>query len=145
VWALSPENNLEGAIHRLKAREGCLPEAIHLLPNGGSHSRSIPPIVAGSVGEWLSEHRDIDYLVWTGLTSNWNEPGNPGKKYGHFSTEVAMKYLLTDLSPVTAGRAKAEEYVRKAPPWVDTEVRRRAIAEGWSTIPLPANCEIVEP
>lgn len=143
VWALSPKTDLESAIYRLKTREGCPLEKIHALPDAGVHSKAVPPSIEELVKEWLRGHPEFDHVIWTGLESNWNIHDGPGAKYGPFSAEAGMEYLLTELRPESEGRKKAEEYIRRAPSWIDTNLRRKAITKGWIPLPLPKDCEIV--
>ena len=145
VWALSPESTLREARLLLSQREGCSIEKIPALTTSGAEVSGPPHSAVKLVGEWLADQRSLDAVIWTGLSSNWDEPGKPGERYGPFSAEAAMRYLIGDERLCADGRRLAEEYIRHAPPWIDTAVRRRAEEWGWTQLPLPPSCLILEP
>lgn len=61
-----------------------------------------------------------DAVVWTALTSNFSE-----KRGEPYSTEAALRYFN---GLEAEAKARAVEYVVKAPPEVDTPFRRLAVA-----------------
>ncbi|MBI3742879.1 MAG: hypothetical protein HY261_01135 [Chloroflexi bacterium] len=67
--------------------------------------------------------KKIDSVVWTALTSNFRECGRPA-----FSVAAAIAYLQ-NLDP--AGKAKAAEYVWRAPSFVKTDLRVALEKEPW--------------
>jgi hypothetical protein len=77
------------------------------------------------VAAWASRH-SLDVVVWTDLPSNFEaECGKP------FSVENAILYLKT-LSP--EAKAKATEYVWRAPEFVRTPLRRALQQEPWFSV-----------
>ncbi len=85
--------------------------------DGRSYGRC-PPEVAEAVGKWLRERKGyVDAAVWTGLASNWRK-----KRCQEFSAAHVLEYLE---ELCRAGRSRrAEEYIRKAPRQIRTEVRQ---------------------
>ena len=65
----------------------------------------------------------VDVVVWTDLPSNFEK-----EKGKAFSVDKACKHLQ-GLSP--EGKAKAAEYVWRAPDFVQTPLRQRLQQEPW--------------
>jgi hypothetical protein len=76
----------------------------------------------GSILAWAKE-RKLDAVVWTALTSNFEKEAKKP-----FSIDAVAAYVKT-LSP--AGKAKAAEYVWRAPEFVQTAVRLALQQEPW--------------
>jgi len=79
-----------------------------------------------SVRRWASENK-MDVVVWTDLASNFEEES---KIIGNkpFSMEAALSYVQA-LSPEE--KAKAAEYVWRAPAFIDTPLRRALQSQPW--------------
>ena len=128
-WAFSDFYTLEEARDNLQEREGTSKLNIHYLDAAGRIAPGIPTPVLDRVREWLGARREVEAVVWTGLTTNWLE------QRGHeFTTEDAVRYLKQlelepDRSLVVHDRAR--EYVRNAPKLIQTVVRRAMQREGW--------------
>ena len=74
------------------------------------------------IGIWAKEQK-LDVVVWTALPSNFDEKvGQP------FSIPCAIAYLK-GLPP--EGRAKAAEYIWRAPEFVRTPLRTAIEREPW--------------
>jgi len=113
--AVSGRANTEQAIEDLRVREGTSPNHIGFvnLPKGDKRSRI--PEVGTAVEDWAAANR-YDAAIWTDLPPNFEE--RTGKT---FSVEQAILYLNGVPASV---RKRALEYIEKAPPEVDTPVRR---------------------
>lgn len=131
-WALSEFDNLDDACRNLREREGSKSKDIHRLTAEGPAAAHIPVIVKESVRNWLAAKRDIDAAIWTGLTTNW--PKKPG-----FTPEDAIRYLKelkSEKDRATSTYDRAREYVKNAPPLIQTKVRRAMQQEGWQDVNL---------
>lgn len=86
--------------------------------NMGQHSQF--PAQMETIKEWATA-QGIDVVIWTDLGSNFDEAE---KADSEFSVENALEYIkeLKKNDPTTA--ATAHEYIRKAPPEVNTPFRR---------------------
>lgn len=129
-WALSELEELRDARDNVQKREGAKLEDIHYLDQSGHVADGVPPEVARKISEWLDAHEGVQVAIWTGLPSNWRE-----KRGREFSAEDAIRYLeeleaAADRRKVTYDRAR--EYVRNAPPGVETVVRKAMRARGWT-------------
>jgi len=119
AWCLSKRARVDDAVCDLCAREGTTIENI---------GRSVvTPREAGGEPEnpitaW-ARPKNLDSVVWTALKSNFRE-----KREQSFSVPAAVAYLKT-LDP--AGKAKAAEYVWRAPAFVKTDLRSVLQEEPW--------------
>lgn len=117
LWAMMKAADIEAARRDLGSREG-IPkrrwvELVGAWPEDGSEC------ILG-LEEWAEERR-LDAVVWTALGANFHA-GQPlgDQVIGHLRSLVGAR------------RDKAEEYVRRAPRQIDTEVRRRIENDlGW--------------
>jgi hypothetical protein len=120
--ALSNRATLADTISDLMAREGTPRDKIGFvdLRAGAAHSRV--PAVSETLKEW-ARTADLHAVVWTDL-----EPNFPKTLKRPFATSEALAFLE---SRQGESLALAREYVLKAPPEVDTPVRRLARESGW--------------
>jgi hypothetical protein len=119
LWARSRLESLPAARSALAARETGAPlERIHGTTRGGLPLGEPDPRVVALVRPWLEE-RPLDAVIWTGLPpgERWVAGGAEG-----FSEDGALAYAA-GLSG--EARRRAAEYVRRAPPQIDTPLRRR--------------------
>lgn len=120
VYAMSKRQNANDAICDLRSREGTILKRIS--HHFADDSRSDEPAVPKNIETWAKEKK-LDVVVWTGLPSNFqDEVGKP------FSIPEALSYLK-DLPP--EGKAKAAEYIRRAPKFIRTPLRRALEVEPW--------------
>jgi len=126
AWCLSKREKIEDAIADLRCREGTT------NANIGYVSLQQEAVVEGSLGiedslvAWARESK-LNAVVWTALRSNFeSETGQP------FSVDAAVAYVKK-LS--RAGKAKAAEYVWRAPEFVKTPVRSALEQEPWFAEP----------
>ena len=132
-WALSDLTELDAARRNLQEREGCPPGKIHSFPVGDAYE-AISHTVAADIESWLAKHEDIEVVIWTGLTTNWNE-----KFQRKFSPDDAVRYLENldaEREQTRLTYERAREYVRNAPPSIQTEVRTKMREKGWTDAKL---------
>jgi hypothetical protein len=91
---------------------------------GGTEGGSASAATRATIAQWLGQ-QGIDGVVWTALP-----PRTPEGEMAWPTTEE----LLAHLQPLEGrARARAEEYVRRAPPTIRSARRRRFEAElGWT-------------
>jgi hypothetical protein len=134
-WALSGFTALDEARGNLRDRESAKLEDIHYLARNGEAATGIPQEVGERMRDWLAIHGDLEVVTWTGLRSNWRD-----KRRRDFTPADAVSYLKEleaagDQAIATYDRAR--EYIRNAPPDIQTPVRRAMRAQGWQDDELP--------
>ncbi|NDD91347.1 hypothetical protein EBZ37_04610 [bacterium] len=119
-FAQSGSETLNQAIEDLRKREGTSKSMIGVV------SRTIVNAKAGSdsIKAWDVEHK-WDGVIWTGLPSNFEDIKNVP-----FTIENGLTYLR---SLAGEKKAKAREYIDRAPEEVVTPLRRALEKKGWST------------
>jgi hypothetical protein len=122
-WALSSLDNLEAARENLRARECTGRTSIHWATRTDAHD-PVSPIVA-TTQRWLRE-RTVDAAIWTGLA-----PTIDGDVVAN-----AVAYL-SGIGEDDERWRRVREYVVKAPPQIQTRVRRTMQVSGWTDEPLP--------
>jgi hypothetical protein len=121
-YCLSKRTDPQDAVCDLRCREGTTVANIgYLCPNGkqvrSRHSESLE-----TIKQWAKES-NLDFVVWTDLRGNFEkESGTP------FSFEAVVSYLKS-LCPL--GKAKAFEYISRAPKFVKTPLRTTLQIEPW--------------
>jgi hypothetical protein len=122
LWAVMHTSDLEAAKTQLRDREGLTGK--HWASRVGSWQigHDAPASIAG-LPAWAAS-RGLDAAVWTALGPKFNdEERRP-------SLDDVVRYLANLKGPA---RDHAENYVRFAPPQIDTEYRRGIEAAlGWS-------------
>ena len=123
AWCVSTRRHLEDAVSDLRCREGTADRYIgRIVVNDTSRGSAPDTILIWAKG------KNLDAVVWTSLRSNFAEKtGEPS-----FSVKAAIDYMKT-LSP--AGKAKAAEYVWRAPEFVQTPLRLALQQEPWFSTP----------
>jgi len=120
-YALSKRQTPDDAICDLRCREGTILR--HIGYHFADDSRSGGPAVPDTIQIWAKEKK-FDVVVWTGLPSNFQQ-----KKHGkQFWIQEAFSHLKT-LSP--EGKAKAAEYIWRAPEFIQTPLRKALEVEPW--------------
>ena len=120
AYTMSKRQNPDDAICDLRCREGTTHNNIGYYY--ADHSRSGRPIIPDGIKLW-AQQKKIDVVVWAGLASNFETKcGIP------FSVEAALSYLK-NLSP--EGKAKAAEYIFRAPDFVRTSLRSSVEIAPW--------------
>ncbi len=124
LWAVLSCTDLEAAREALRVREGVSKKEIATdigWWSSGSYSNGL---CVEEVRRWAT-HLGLEAVVWTALP--------PGLSGTHGVVPRAKQIVdhLRDLPPEE--RRRAEEYVRRTPTQVDTEVRRLLEVEfGWT-------------
>ena len=123
LWVRMRVNCLAGAVNALAEREGTPKKNIGRWPRDGGDPKNIC-----NLESWASR-QGVDHVIWTALKPKvCRSSGVPTEDV--LSEHEAVSYL-SNLSGCV--RAKAEEYVRRAPPQIDTAYRRRiAHCLGWT-------------
>lgn len=111
LFAKADTYNLEQARNNLMEREGTNPRGIGDIQKGKTPKTTIEQTIL----EWIKIH-GFDAAVWTALGPNFEEEtGEP------YSVATALKYL----KPLEGEeKAKAVEYIAKAPSSVQTPFRK---------------------
>lgn len=112
-YVLSKRQELDDAVCDLRCRESTILKRIGFYQVDGT--RAGKPHVPDSIKIWAFELQ-IDAVVWTGLSSNFQE-----KTGNDFSVGSAMDHLK-NLSP--EGKSQAKEYFSRAPDFIDTPLLR---------------------
>lgn len=127
LWVRAVPKDVENAVHDLRKRERTSKENIGFVCIPAGTKRCNVILDAWSRIETWAKQKELDAVVWTDLSSNFK------KKTGiEFSHDNAVEYLL-NLSgePLT----KAENYVRRAPEQIETDLRKRLKEElGWRSL-----------
>jgi len=129
--APSALKDLDAAIENLRLREGMgNARAVGFVELGSGRQsefamQSHPQVVA-TIGAW-AESLGYDAAIWTALKSNFNDWGKAGEP---FSLTAAIRYLETLEGEDAAKFARALEYIRMAPPEVETPVREQ-VSKRW--------------
>ncbi len=126
AWCLSRRERLEDAICDLRCREDTTTENIGRARVDGQAASPDPTEIEGPIVIWARSKR-LDAVVWTALKSNFAKKANRP-----FSVNDVVAYVKT-LCP--AGKAKAAEYVWRAPEFVQTPVRSALQQEPWFADP----------
>lgn len=122
LWAFLDVETLMDARSALMTREGTSKEEYIASWSLGDEA---PPTIPG-LPEW-AVGRGITGVVWTALPPRFDNAARPP------TAVEAVRYLdaLSD-----KGRDLAEEYIRRAPPQIDTPYRRAIVeALGWTYVP----------
>ncbi len=124
AWCRSKRTSMDDAICDLRCREGTTVENIgRRLVSGGAEF-----VAPGAVGDPIlvwAQSKGLDAVVWTALKSNFTR-----EKMKSFTVEAAVSHIK-ELVP--DAKAKAAEYVWRAPAFVKTPLRSRLEAEPWFT------------
>ena len=123
AWCLSKRNDPMDVICDLRCREGTIWQNIGRVFLGNmrrnfSHDKASRKAIVS----WARAEQ-LDMVVWTDLQSNFRE-----KRNLPFSLEASLSYL--QILPAEA-KAKAVEYVWKAPDFVQTPLRQALQQEPW--------------
>jgi hypothetical protein len=122
AWCLSVRKTIADAATDLRCRERCAVRDIRSmelpLATGGRLSSEETQVAA-----W-AQARDLNAVVWTSLPSNFEK-----KTASPFSVAAAINYLK-HLPP--EAKAKAAEYIWRAPKFVATPLRSAMEHETWA-------------
>jgi hypothetical protein len=122
--------DLDAAIESLRKREGTIASEIGFVEPASDQSdvaMERHPQAVATIAAW-AEASGYSAVIWTALRSNfgdWDKAGEP------FSVTAAIRYLEALKGRDAAAFDRALEYIRKAPPEVQTPVRDE-VAKRWS-------------
>jgi hypothetical protein len=123
-YAVSRRRSPEDAIADLRRREGTTVANIGYCFLDGSRNNSKSQRTLSAINSWASD-RAIDVVLWTDLSSNF-------KAKSSHKCEFTVAAALAHLHSLPAnGKDKAAEYIWRAPPVVDTPLRRAVQVEPW--------------
>lgn len=124
AFARSTRRSVDDAIADLRCREGTTLCNIGYYFRDNSKQNSRSDSVASVIGSW-AHRKSIDVVVWTDLPSNFELKS---EQKCPFTVAAAVAHL--QCLPASA-KAKAAEYIWRAPQFVDTPLRRIVQAEPW--------------
>lgn len=123
AWCLSKRSTVDDAVCDLRCREGTTLRNIDLINVALATEPVTSPEAACNLILAWARPKGLDAVIWTALRSNFKE------KTGHpFTVEAAVSYLK-NLNP--EGKAKAAEYLWRAPGFVKTPLRSALETEPW--------------
>jgi hypothetical protein len=115
AWCLSTRQTIEDAICDLRSREGTTVENIGRVRLDPEHPPfADPPTPQDLIVRWARQ-KNLDAVIWTALKSNFQK-----RKKQPFSLDAAVPHVR---APSPTAKAKAAEYVWRAPGFVKTPVR----------------------
>ena len=117
-FAQSGSETLNQAIEDLRKREGTSKSMIGVV----SQTINIPKSGSDTIKGWAVEHK-WDAVIWTGLPSNFEDI-----KRIPFTVENGLTYLSGLFGEK---KAKAREYIDRAPEEVTTPIRQALVEKGW--------------
>lgn len=122
----SKRTDPDDAICDLRNREGTVRRRIGVMFRDGSRVHGADESTRESIKQWASA-KSVDVVVWTDLPGDFQEKtGKP------FTLDEACRHLQ-NLS--LEGKAKAAEYVWRAPAFVATQLRLRLQQQPWFSPP----------
>lgn len=129
LWCLMSSSNPQQAQEALAEREGIEPENVDRSIGLWTPNERRGRVGVEIIATW-GERLALDAVAWTDL-----QPGPRGERgSSHALTEEDVVRHLRGLDP--SARRHAEEYVRRAPRQIDTDIRRRLELEfGWTPLP----------
>ena len=125
AYALSIRRQPEDTIRDLQDREGTARNNIGCYFADDSTETVCARAHADTqkaVSAWARQ-RNIDVVVWTGLKPNFEKHGK-----GEFSVDSAARYVQ---NLEESAQDEAVRYIRQAPTFVKTPLRRRLESESW--------------
>lgn len=122
AWCLSKRGNPDDAVCDLRCREGTTLKNVGRVDVAQQAEPQDHAAVQDAIVSWAWEKR-LDVVIWTALTSNFQQ-----KTGQQFSVDAALRYLR---GLNAEAKAKAAEYVRRAPCFVRTPLRTALEGELW--------------
>ncbi len=124
AYTFSTRKNPDDAISDLRCREGTIIKNIGFYFSDGSRKQGRDNDSLESIATWASDNK-VDIVVWTDLPSNFKEKSKCKKS---FSVDNALSHL----QQIDAkGKAKAAEYVWRAPDFISTPLREALHSQPW--------------
>ena len=120
-YARSKRRSLDDAICDLRCREGTNLRNIGFVLADGSGDHGRDQVTVETIRDW-AKTKGFDAVVWTDL------PATLEVKDGQKFVDAALRHVH-ELEP--EGKARAAEYLWRAPEFVDTPFRRALQQEPW--------------
>lgn len=118
-YAISERDNLEDAIAELACREGCKATSIgFVLADEAAPHRARHGVPWQDIHKWVRDQK-LDAAIWTDLKYKFD---------GKWDLDTAVAFWKTQIPKERL--PDAAKYASSAPPEVDTDLRRRLVAEG---------------
>jgi len=124
AYTFSKRKDPEDAICDLRSREGTTRKNIGFYFADGSRQQGRDPDSLQAIAAWCSIKK-VDVVVWTDLESNFKLKSRCGN---NFSLQNALSHIK---GLKAKGKAKAAEYVWRAPDFVQTPLRRALQGHPW--------------
>ncbi len=124
AYTLSKRLTPDDSISDLRCREGTTLANIGFYFSDGSRKYSRDDEVQKIIAAWASS-KEVDVVIWTGLESNFKEES---RCKSDFSVAAALSYLQ---QLDAEGKAKAAEYVWRAPDFIRTPLREVLQSQPW--------------
>jgi hypothetical protein len=124
AYAISKRESPDDAICDLRCREGATLKKIGIYFADGTREQSRDHDSLAKIRGWALPKK-IDVVIWTDLESNFKGKSRNQKS---FSIKSALSHIQA-LDP--EGKAKAAEYVWRAPKFVDTPLRKALQSQPW--------------
>ncbi len=124
AYAISKRKNPDDAICDLRCREGTTIKNIGFYFADGTRKQSRDDESLESIRAWAAKKK-IHVVIWTDLESNFQEKSSGRKP---FCIESALSHIQA-LDP--EGKAKAAEYVWRAPEFIETPLREALQSQPW--------------
>jgi hypothetical protein len=126
-YAISSYESLDEAKLNLAIREGCGKNKIGYCTKSDEKLYPDDFDCKKEIIQWLSKNEKIDAVIWTNLKSNFKDQLD--KEFSSTHVINYLKYLAMDK------QVKAEEYIRRAPEQIKTNMRNIIESElGWKLI-----------
>lgn len=125
AYAMTKRKSPEDAVADLRCREGTVLAKIGCFFSDGSRkAQSHSEQTLAAISVW-AKAKSLDVVVWTDLSSNFPRKSIKKKE---FTVPNAIEHLQ---SLGASGKARAAEYVWRAPDFVTTPLRSALQAEPW--------------
>jgi len=121
AYALSTRTEPGEAINDLRRREGTSLANIGRFFTHATEQNHCRSAALNMIGEWARTN-EMDVVIWTDLTSDFE--ATPAGEF----VQTAVRYIQ-DLSPL--GKARAAEYIWRAPDFVRTPLREVLQKQPW--------------
>jgi len=123
AYCFSKRTTAAEARRDLAEREWCRTiELIGCVELDAAEAGNRSDAIAAAIASWAAD-KNVDAVIWTAYPRNFRE-----KTGAEFSVAAAIAYLKT-LS--RDDQERAARYIRKAPDFVHTPLRRALLAEDW--------------
>jgi len=124
AYALSKRQNPDDAICDVRSREGTTLKNVGFYFVDNSRKQAREEDALETIKNWASEKK-VDVVIWTDLKNNFQKTSKFEKP---FSIEAALCHIQ---ALDNEGKAKAAEYVWRAPTFVETPLRVALQSQPW--------------